>query len=141
MPQPLLGDFFALLSLLYVSVSLVCLVTNPLEISHAFSGQNPHAGAAASLCLKEARSGFAGEAERNSLFLLSLPLSSDSPCRPFLSVLPLQLICVRRCSQRQQRSQKSLSPRQSKGHRGSWAVLLPHANHRPAGWHVGARAN
>ena len=31
--------------------------------------------------------------------------------------------------------------RQRGGHGGSWAVLLPHANRRPAGWHVRAGAN
>lgn len=30
---------------------------------------------------------------------------------------------------------------QSRGHRGSWAVLLPHANHQPTSCHARARAN
>lgn len=30
---------------------------------------------------------------------------------------------------------------ESLGHRGSWGILLPHANRRPAGWHDRAGAN
>lgn len=74
--------------LLYVSFS-VCLVTNPLEISHrcAFlSSQNPHAGAAAPLCLKEARNGFVGE--KLSAIVCSF---SRSPFALTLLVIPFSL--------------------------------------------------
>lgn len=78
----------SLVFLLYVSFS-VCLVTNPLEIFHrcAFlSSQNPHAGAAAPLCLKEARNGFVWK--KLSAIVCSF---SRSPVALTLLVIPFSL--------------------------------------------------
>lgn len=92
-PETLLGDFSpSNISDIY-PFSLVGLVTNPLEIFRRcafFSSQNPHVGAAAPLCLKEARNGLVGEKLSLIVCSFSLSLCTDSPCHPFLS-LPFQL--------------------------------------------------